>query len=95
VCSLTTAATTPVSDAGLFYFDQSFRPVPLALDFVGVTVNNFAARNNLMTEICYNKVSAKSLRGSCVMHLAENGTGRTVLHCVYFVRQLFAAWMMC
>jgi hypothetical protein len=42
--------------AGLFYFDGCFRPVPLALDFVGVTVNNFAARNSMMTEICYNKV---------------------------------------
>mgnify|MGYP006280856969 CR=1 FL=1 len=45
-----------LSLSGLFYFDSSFRPVPLALDFVGVTVNNFAARNSMMTEICYNKV---------------------------------------
>lgn len=42
--------------AGLFFFDQSFRPVPLELSFVGVTINNFAARNTMMTEICYNKV---------------------------------------
>jgi len=47
--------------AGLFFFDSSFRPVPLALDFVGVTVNNFAARNTLMTEICYNKVRQRWL----------------------------------
>jgi hypothetical protein len=42
--------------AGLFHFDASFRPVPLETRFVGVSVDNFAARNSLMTEICYNKV---------------------------------------
>lgn len=44
------------------------RPVPLELSFVGVSVEHFAARNNLMTEICYNKVGGWRVLVSC--HLA-------------------------
>ncbi|KAF5832046.1 Sec63 Brl domain-containing protein [Dunaliella salina] len=64
---------------GLFYFDSSFRPVPLALDFVGVTVNNFAARNNMMTEICYNKVADSLKRGyqAMVFVHSRKDTGKT------------------
>lgn len=42
--------------SGLFYFDQSYRPVPLALQFVGVSEPNFVKRNGLMVDICYEKV---------------------------------------
>lgn len=42
---------------GLFYFDQSFRPVPLGLQFVGINEPNFSKRNSLMLDICYRKVS--------------------------------------
>jgi hypothetical protein len=45
-----------IPSAGLFQFDSTYRPVPLQMTFVGVSVSNFAARNMLMTEICYNKV---------------------------------------
>ncbi|KAH6557100.1 hypothetical protein KP509_1Z134800 [Ceratopteris richardii] len=44
------------TETGLFYFDSSFRPVPLTQQYIGVTENNFFARNNLMNEICYEKV---------------------------------------
>jgi hypothetical protein len=45
---------------GLYHFDASFRPVPLQMTFVGVSEANFAARNALMTEICYKKVRGVS-----------------------------------
>lgn len=44
-----------VSAAGLFYFDASYRPVPLEMQFLGVSERNFHARSNLMDEICYQK----------------------------------------
>ncbi|CAM8902564.1 unnamed protein product [Rhodiola kirilowii] len=43
-------------DAGLFFFESSYRPVPLAQQYIGISEQNFAARNELLNEICYNKV---------------------------------------
>lgn len=43
-------------DQGLFYFDNSFRPCPLAQQYIGVTVKKPLQRFQLMNEICYNKV---------------------------------------
>lgn len=42
--------------AGLFYFDASYRPVPLEMQFVGVSERNVLARMNIMDEVCYQKV---------------------------------------
>ncbi|XP_075100776.1 DExH-box ATP-dependent RNA helicase DExH14 [Nicotiana tabacum] len=44
------------SDTGLFFFDSSYRPVPLAQQYIGISEHNFLARNELLNEICYNKV---------------------------------------
>lgn len=41
---------------GLFHFSASFRPVPLEMQFIGVNVTNFMAKNTMMAEICYGKV---------------------------------------
>ncbi|XP_050379201.1 DExH-box ATP-dependent RNA helicase DExH14 [Argentina anserina] len=48
-------------EAGLFYFDSSYRPVPLAQQYIGITETNFVAKMELLNEICYKKV-AESLR---------------------------------
>lgn len=50
-----------VRRSGLFHFGPEFRPVPLAMSFVGVTEKNMLKRNLLMTEIVYERVAA-SLR---------------------------------
>ncbi|XP_060169501.1 DExH-box ATP-dependent RNA helicase DExH14 isoform X3 [Lycium barbarum] len=44
------------SETGLFFFDSSYRPVPLAQQYIGISEHNFLARNALLNEICYNKV---------------------------------------
>ena len=44
-------------DTGLFFFDSSYRPVPLAQQYIGISEQNFAARNELLNEICYKKVN--------------------------------------
>jgi activating signal cointegrator complex subunit 3 len=43
-------------DKGLFYFDASYRPVPLSQQYIGVSEPNFVLRNQLINEVCYNKV---------------------------------------
>lgn len=43
-------------EAGLFFFDSSYRPVPLAQQYIGISEHNFAARNELLNDICYKKV---------------------------------------
>ncbi|PON68968.1 Activating signal cointegrator 1 complex subunit [Parasponia andersonii] len=48
-------------ETGLFFFDSSYRPVPLAQQYIGISEQNFAARNELLNEICYKKV-VESLR---------------------------------
>lgn len=48
-------------DTGLFYFDSSYRPVPLEMQFVGVTEKNILASKNIMDKICYQKVCTHSL----------------------------------
>ena len=44
-------------DTGLFYFDASYRPVPLEMQFVGVTEKNLFASKGIMDDVCYDKVS--------------------------------------
>ncbi|XP_022736597.1 DExH-box ATP-dependent RNA helicase DExH14 isoform X2 [Durio zibethinus] len=43
-------------ETGLFFFDSSYRPVPLAQQYIGISEQNFVARNELLNEICYKKV---------------------------------------
>ena len=43
-------------DKGLFYFDNSYRPCPLAQQYIGVTAKKPLQRFQLMNEICYEKV---------------------------------------
>ena len=50
---------------GLFYFDTSYRPCPLAQQYVGITVKKPLQRFQLMNEICYKKVNP---RASLVPH---------------------------
>lgn len=41
---------------GLFYFDNTHRPVPLEQIYVGITEKKAIKRMMLMNEICYEKV---------------------------------------
>ncbi|KAK7272679.1 hypothetical protein RJT34_29429 [Clitoria ternatea] len=43
---------------GLFHFDNSYRPVPLSQQYVGITVKKPLQRFQLMNDICYEKVMA-------------------------------------
>ena len=41
---------------GLFFFDNSFRPVPLAQQYIGITEKKAVKRFQVMNEIVYEKV---------------------------------------
>ena len=56
-----------VGDAGLFVFDQSFRPIPLTQVFVGVTETNAMKRANLMAEVAYRKCAGALRSGKQAM----------------------------
>ncbi|GBG84220.1 hypothetical protein CBR_g38192 [Chara braunii] len=56
-----------VGSRGLFFFDASYRPVPLSQQYIGITEQNYMARNNLMHEICYRKVVDSVKRGEQAM----------------------------
>ena len=47
------------AEAGLFYFDASYRPVPLEMQFVGVTDKSMMASRNRMDDLAYDKVLGK------------------------------------
>ena len=46
------------ADKGLFFFDNSFRPVPLQQQYIGITEKKALKRFQVMNEICYEKVLA-------------------------------------
>ncbi len=48
-------------DKGLFYFDNTYRPCPLAQQYIGVSVKKPLQRFQLMNEICYQKVGLGDL----------------------------------
>ncbi|GJY72269.1 hypothetical protein Tco_0475972, partial [Tanacetum coccineum] len=66
-------------DAGLFFFVSSYRLVPLAQQYIGITEPNFQARNELRNEICYRKfvVSIKQGHQLMVFVHSRKDTGKT------------------
>lgn len=53
---------------GLFYFDNSYRPVPLQQEFVGVTIKSALKRYQAMNEIAYQKVKQEVMGGGASQH---------------------------
>jgi pre-mRNA-splicing helicase BRR2 len=45
-------------EKGLFHFDNSYRPVPLSQQYIGITVKKPLHRFQLMNDVCYEKVLA-------------------------------------
>ncbi|KAK9850259.1 hypothetical protein WJX84_005584 [Apatococcus fuscideae] len=66
-------------DTGLFYFDASYRPVPLEMQFVGVTERNILASKNIMDDVAYNKVVDSLKKGYQAMIFVHSrkDTGKT------------------
>ena len=64
-----------VTDSGMFYFDASYRPVPLAMQFIGATDKNIMASKNVMDEVCFQKVLFMLLLLVCMYMCDYNDNG--------------------
>ena len=56
---------------GLFYFDNSYRPVPLEQQFIGITEKKGVKRHQLMNEIVFKKVNRSSSQLARLKHIRE------------------------
>lgn len=54
-------------DQGLFFFDNSFRPVALQQQFIGVNQKKAFKRHQMMNQITYDKVLAQAQRSNNVL----------------------------
>lgn len=54
-------------ERGLFFFDHSYRPVPLQQQYIGVTEKKALKRFQLMNEICYEKVLQQAGRNQVLI----------------------------
>ncbi|KAF9622498.1 hypothetical protein IFM89_031902 [Coptis chinensis] len=62
-------------EKGLFHFNNSYRPCPLAQQYIGITVKNPLQRFQVMNDICYKKVMAVA---GCF--LKDDCASREILH---------------
>lgn len=56
-----------VEPSGLFYFDASYRPCPLAQQFIGITEKKAFKKYEAMNEICYEKIVENISEGNQVI----------------------------
>lgn len=54
-------------ETGLFFFDNSYRPVPLQQCYVGITEKKAVKRWQLTNEICYEKAEEQAKSGSQII----------------------------
>lgn len=66
-------------DKGLFFFDHSYRPVPLQMQYVGITERNAFKRFQLQNEICYEKALDQRRNGNQLLIFVHSRaeTGKT------------------
>jgi pre-mRNA-splicing helicase BRR2 len=63
---------------GLFYFDNSFRPVPLEQQYIGITEKKALKRYQLMNEILYEKVIEQAGKNQLLIFVhSRKETGKT------------------
>jgi pre-mRNA-splicing helicase BRR2 len=86
-------------EKGVFFFDHSYRPVPLQMQYIGITERNAFKRFQLQNEICYNKAFTQRKNSNQVLILvysrAETGKTAKALRDIalekdelsYFVRE--------
>ncbi|OQU93017.1 hypothetical protein SORBI_3001G457800 [Sorghum bicolor] len=66
-------------DTGLFFFDSSYRPVPLAQQYIGISERDYTKRSELFNTLCYEKVveSIKQGHQALVFVHTRKDTGKT------------------
>ena len=63
---------------GLFYFDNSYRPVPLEQQFIGITEKKAVKRHQLMNEVVFKKVMSHAGKNQVLVFVhSRKETGKT------------------
>merc|ERR1719412_370414 len=63
---------------GLFYFDNSYRPVPLEQQFIGITEKKAVKRHQLMNEVVFKKVMNHAGKNQVLVFVhSRKETGKT------------------
>mmetsp|Transcript_31860 Transcript_31860/g.64474 ORF Transcript_31860/g.64474 Transcript_31860/m.64474 type:complete len:2298 (+) Transcript_31860:111-7004(+) len=64
---------------GMFFFDHSYRPVPLQMQYIGITERNAFRRFQLQNEICYEKATMQRRNGNQMLIFVHSRaeTGKT------------------
>ena len=75
--------------SGLFYFDNSYRPVPLSQQYIGIKETNPIKAKSVMNEVCYNQVLDSVRKGHQVMVFVHSrkDTVKTAEELIYFARE--------
>jgi pre-mRNA-splicing helicase BRR2 len=64
---------------GLFYFDNSFRPVPLEQQYIGITEKKALKRYQVMNDIVYEKVMDHAGRNQVLIFVhSRKETGQLI-----------------
>jgi len=66
-------------EKGLFFFDHSYRPVPLQMQYIGITERNAFKRFQLQNDICYEKavIQRKNNNQMLIFVHSRAETGKT------------------
>ncbi|KAG2542539.1 hypothetical protein PVAP13_9NG644400 [Panicum virgatum] len=66
-------------ETGLFFFDSSYRPVPLAQQYIGISERDYTKKTELFNTLCYEKVveSIKQGHQALVFVHTRKDTGKT------------------
>jgi pre-mRNA-splicing helicase BRR2 len=66
-------------ETGMFFFDHSYRPVPLQMQYLGITERNAFKRFRLQNEICYEKAIGQRKNGNQMLIFVHSRaeTGKT------------------
>lgn len=66
---------------GLFYFDNSFRPVPLEQQYIGITEKKAVKRFQVMNEIVYEKIMEHAGRNQILVFVhSRKETGKLIFY---------------
>ncbi|XP_072988680.1 DExH-box ATP-dependent RNA helicase DExH14 isoform X2 [Typha latifolia] len=67
------------TESGLFFFDSTYRPVPLAQQYIGISEKDYGRKLEMFNNICYEKVadSVKQGHQAMVFVHSRKDTGKT------------------
>ena len=79
---------------GLFFFDNSFRPVPLEQQFIGITEKKAMKRFQLMNDIVYEKVIEHAGKNQVRKFRRKSGFKKNIKNIIIVPFTILSPWEM-